>query len=221
MPKRFDKFTERFRKTLTVAHQQALRLGHPEVTPIHLVLGLVAVEDGLGSRVIQNLGADLGKLRSAAEELLPPGQREALTPYDVRLSPETKRVIEQAVEHARRLNHSYIGQEHLLLGLLSAEKNDASVAQLFGRFAINIQLAYAEVLQLLSQSRPPEIKRYNLALPEDLYREVEQLANREHTTVLEIIRRSVKLGLIAARTQAAGGSLVLREGDKEREIVLL
>lgn len=95
------------------------------------------------------------------------------------------------------------------------------MAQLFGRFAINIQLAYAEVLQLLNQAKPPDIKRYNLALSEDLYREVEQLANREHTTVLEIIRRSVKLGLIAARTQAAGGSLLLRQGDREREIILL
>ena len=222
MADRFDKFTERARRAMTLAQQEALRLRHDAVGPEHLLLGLLRESGGVAAKVLVNLGAEPGALRTAVEARLTPGDQ--VVRGSIELNRDGRRALEQGVAEARRLNHHYIGTEHLLLGLLHGSQG--AVVDVLADFYITPDLVRAETMRILSspmpRSRPGKVKRYNLALPEDMFREVEQLAEQEHTTVLEVIRRSVKLGLLAASVQKTpGASLVIRQGENEREIILL
>src|SRR4029453_3209225 len=115
MADRFDKFTERARRVLTLAQEEALRFNHNYTGPEHLLLGLVREGEGIAAKVLSNLGVELNKVRSAVEFIIGRGDRVALG--DTSLTPRAKKVSELAVEEARRLNPNYIGTEHLLLGL--------------------------------------------------------------------------------------------------------
>src|SRR5438045_2283289 len=116
MTNRFDKFTERARKVLQLAQEEAKRFNHNYIGTEHILLGLVREGDGVAARVLNNLGLDLHKVGSAVEFVIGRGERPEMG--EIGLTPRAKRVIELAVEEARRLNHHYIGTEHLLLGLL-------------------------------------------------------------------------------------------------------
>ncbi len=115
MADRFDKFTERARRVLTLAQEEAQRFNHNYIGTEHLLLGLVREGDGVAAKVLANLGVELNKVRSAVEFIIGRGDRAVLG--EIGLTPRTKKVIELAVDEARRLNHHYIGTEHLLLGL--------------------------------------------------------------------------------------------------------
>ena len=116
MADRFDKFTERARRVLTLAQEEAQRFNHNYIGTEHLLLGLVREGDGVAAKVLSNLGVDLNKVRSAVEFIIGRGDRAGTG--EIGLTPRAKKVIELAVDEARRLNHSYIGTEHLLLGLV-------------------------------------------------------------------------------------------------------
>ena len=111
---RFDKFTERARKVLSLAQEEAQRFNHNYIGTEHLLLGLVREGDGVAAKVLSNLGVELNKVRSAVEFIIGRGDRIVLG--DIGLTPRAKKVIELAVDEARRLNHHYIGTEHLLSG---------------------------------------------------------------------------------------------------------
>jgi ATP-dependent Clp protease ATP-binding subunit ClpA len=113
---RFDKFTERARKVLSLAQEEAQRFQHNYIGTEHLLLGLIREGEGVAARVLQSLGADLYKIRSATEYIIGRGDRIILG--EIGLTPRAKKVIELAVDEARRLNHHYIGTEHILLGLI-------------------------------------------------------------------------------------------------------
>ncbi len=138
-------------------------------------------------------------------------------------TPKAFRVLSLAVQEARGLKHTYLGQEHLLLALL---RGDTVVADVLAGFDVTYGLAKSQIVALLEQARPTRDKtkarRYNLVLPEDLFLEVERVADREGVTVLEVLRRSVKLGLLAAHVrETQGASLLIREGGVERELLVL
>ena len=116
MADRFDKFTERARRVLTLAQEEAQRFNHNYIGTEHLLLGLVRENDGVAAKVLGNLGVELGKVRSAVEVHHRARRRAVLG--EIGLTPRAKKVIELAVDEARRLNHHYIGTEHLLLGLV-------------------------------------------------------------------------------------------------------
>ena len=113
---RFDKFTERARKVLTLAQEEAQRFNHNYIGTEHLLLGLVREGEGVAAHVLENLGVELNKVRSAVEFIIGRGDRPVIG--EIGLTPRAKKVIELAVDEARRLNHHYIGTEHLLLGLV-------------------------------------------------------------------------------------------------------
>src|SRR5579875_1172978 len=113
---RFDKFTERARKVLSLAQEEAQRFQHNYIGTEHLLLGLVREGEGVAAKVLANLGVELNKVRSAVEFIIGRGDRIVLG--EIGLTPRAKKVIELAVDEARRLNHHYIGTEHLLLGLV-------------------------------------------------------------------------------------------------------
>jgi len=147
MASRFEKFSERARRSLTRAQEEAQHFGHSYIDTEHILLGLVAEEEGVASKVLNNLGVSASKIRAAVEFVIGRGERASIG--EVGLTPRAKRVIELAVDEARRLNHNYIGTEHLLLGLLR-EREGAAVGVLES-FGITLERVQTEINTLLSQ----------------------------------------------------------------------
>src|SRR5688500_8538943 len=112
----FDKFTECARKVLQLAQEEALRFNHDYIGTEHLLLGLVREGDGVAARVLNNMGVQLPKVRSAVEFIIGRGEVELVG--EIALTPRSKKVLELAVDESRRANHHYIGTEHLLIGLV-------------------------------------------------------------------------------------------------------
>ena len=127
----FDRFTERARKALQLAQEEAQRLNHDYMGTEHILLGLAQPGNGLAAQVLTSLGVELPELRSAVEAIV--GKGDHVVMREIGLTPRAKRVIGLAADEARRLNHPYIGTEHLLLGLLrEGEGVGAGVLQRLG-----------------------------------------------------------------------------------------
>ena len=150
MADRFDKFTERARRVLTLAQEEAQRFNHNYIGTEHLLLGLVREGDGVAAKVLANLGVELNKVRSAVEFIIGRGDRAVLG--EIGLTPRAKKVIELAVDEARRLNHHYIGTEHLLLGLV--REGEGIAAGVLESLGVNLERVRAETTRILSQSMP-------------------------------------------------------------------
>jgi len=120
----FERFSESARKVLTRAQGAAQRLGHNYIDTEHLLLGLAQQESGVASKVLANLGIPANKVQPAVEFLIGKGQKSSTT-EEVGLAPRAKKVIEFAIDEARRFNASYIGAEHILLGLLREKEGIA------------------------------------------------------------------------------------------------
>lgn len=117
---RFEQFTERARKVLSLAQEEAQRFNHNFIGTEHLLLGLVREGDGIAAKVLSNLGIELNRVRGAVEFIIGrgSGRDDRAVLGEVGLTPRAKRVMELAVDEARRLDHHYVGTEHLLLGLI-------------------------------------------------------------------------------------------------------
>jgi len=150
MADRFDKFTERARRVLTLAQEEAQRFNHNFIGTEHLLLGLVREGDGVAAKVLNNLGVELSKVRSAVEFIIGRGEKQVNT--EIGLTPRAKKVIELAVEEARRLNHSYIGTEHLLLGLV--REGEGIAFGVLESLGVSLERVRTETTRILSQSMP-------------------------------------------------------------------
>ena len=148
MADRFDKFTERARKVLTLAQEEAQRFNHNYIGTEHLLLGLVREGDGVAAKVLANMGVELNKVRSAVEFIIGRGDRMVMG--EIGLTPRAKKVIELAVDEARRLNHHYIGTEHLLLGLV--REGEGIAAGVLESLGVSLDKVRAQVIHVLSQS---------------------------------------------------------------------
>ena len=112
MPSRFEKFSERARRVLTSAQEEAQSLNHSYIGTEHILLGLIREEDGMAAKVLTNLGISLPKVRSAVEFIIGRGEKPAVG--EIGLTPRAKRVIELAIDEARHLGHNYkIGRAHV------------------------------------------------------------------------------------------------------------
>ncbi|MCZ6865936.1 MAG: ATP-dependent Clp protease ATP-binding subunit [Chloroflexi bacterium] len=150
MSSRFEKFSERARRVLTLAQEEAQRFNHNYIGTEHILLGLVRETEGVVARVLINLGIDLNKVRAAVEFII--GRGEKPVQGEIGLTPRAKKVIELAVDEARRMNHSYIGTEHLLVGLLREGEGVASgVLESLG---VTLEKVRAETNRVLSQNAP-------------------------------------------------------------------
>ncbi len=150
MADRFDKFTERARRVLTLAQEEAQRFNHNYIGTEHLLLGLVREGDGVAAKCLNNLGVELSKVRSAVEFII--GRGEKSITGDIGLTPRAKKVIELAVEEARRMNHSYIGTEHLLLGLV--REGEGIAFGVLESLGVSLERVRTETTRILSQSMP-------------------------------------------------------------------
>src|SRR6188472_3282315 len=145
---RFDKFTDRARKVLTLAQDEAQRFNHNYIGTEHLLLGLVREGEGVAARVLENMNVELAKVRTAVEFIIGRGDRPVVG--EVGLTPRAKRVIELAIDEARRLGHNYIGTEHLLLGLV--REGEGIAAGVLESLGVNLDKVRHEVIRVLSQS---------------------------------------------------------------------
>jgi len=149
----FERFTDRARKVMALANQEAQRFNHDYIGTEHILLGLVKEGSGVGANVLKNLGVDLRKVRLEVEKLVKSGP-EMVTMGKLPQTPRAKRVIEYAIEEARNLNHNYVGTEHLLLGLL--REQDGVAAQVLMNLGLKLEDVREEVLNLLGAGVEPE-----------------------------------------------------------------
>ena len=145
-------FTERVRKVLAMAREEAARLHHEYVGTEHILLGLIREGEGVAAAVLQNLNVDLDDVTQKIEETVKKGKAAQATGPDLPYTSRAKKVLELAMAEARDLSHSYVGTEHLLLGLLREEKGIA--AQVLTDAGVNLEAARAETLRLLGTEMP-------------------------------------------------------------------
>ncbi len=150
MASRFEKFSERARKVLTYAQEEAQHLNHSYIGTEHILLGLLREEEGVAAKVLTNVGAGLNKVRASVEFII--GRGEKPSAGETGLTPRARRVIELAIDEARYLGHNYIGTEHLLLGLL--REGEGIAAGVLDSFGITLDRARAETTRILTQGVP-------------------------------------------------------------------
>jgi excisionase family DNA binding protein len=149
---RFDRFSEPVRRVLQLSQDEARSLQHNYIGTEHLLLGLIDEGEGTASQVLRNLGAESAKIREDIKFIISLGSRPV--PGDIGLTPRAKKGIELAVDEARRLNHRYIGTEHLLLGLL--REGEGIAAGVLEKLGVTLEKARTEVQQILSKQAEKE-----------------------------------------------------------------
>ncbi|HQG05774.1 MAG TPA: ATP-dependent Clp protease ATP-binding subunit [Anaerohalosphaeraceae bacterium] len=142
----FERFTDRARKVMALANQEAQRFNHEYIGTEHILLGLVKEGSGVAANVLKNMDIDLKKLRLGIEKLVKSGP-DMVTMGKLPQTPRAKKVIEHAIEEARALNHNYVGTEHILLGLL--RETEGIAAQVLMNLGLKLEDVRQEVLNLL------------------------------------------------------------------------
>ncbi len=172
----FERFTDRARKTLALANQEAQRLNHEYIGTEHILLGLVKEGSGVGANILKNLDVDLRKVQIEVEKLVKSGPNMT-TLGKLPQTPQAKKVIQYAIEEARNLNHNYVGTEHVLLGLL--REQDGVAAQVLMNLNLKLDNVREEILNLLGvdteaaeEDDSPIVAR--LTIPEILAHEIRE-----------------------------------------------
>ncbi|KPJ88713.1 MAG: NDP-hexose 4-ketoreductase, partial [Gemmatimonas sp. SG8_17] len=156
-------FTDRVRKVLQMAREEAARLHHEYVGTEHILLGLIREGEGVAAAVLTNLNVDLDEIQQRIEETVKKGKAPAPEGPDLPYTSRAKKVLELAMSEARELNHSYVGTEHLLLGLLREEKGIA--AQVLTDSGVSLEQARAETLRLLGSDMSAPVKEAGQEAP--------------------------------------------------------
>ncbi len=152
MTSRFEKFSERARKVLSLAQEEAQQFNHSYIGTEHILLGLVRETEGLAARVLNELGVKSAKIRSAVEFII--GKGEKADSSEIGLTQRAKKVIELAVDEARRLNHNYIGTEHILIGLM--KEGEGVAAGVLESLDVTLEKIRAEAAKLQRQRTPSQ-----------------------------------------------------------------
>jgi len=158
-----ERFTQRARRVLSLAHQEAERARKNRIGTEHLLLGLMEEEGGVAGRVLRELGMDSDRMREIVERIAGSGD---YTGGKIELAPETQQVLEQAVEEARRLGHHYIGTEHILLGLVRGEGTAMDVLRKLGVTPDQIRRQTRRVLNETTSSPTPSAGRREASKPQ-------------------------------------------------------
>jgi ATP-dependent Clp protease ATP-binding subunit ClpC len=146
-------FSERVRKVLAMAREEAARLRHEYVGTEHILLGLIREGEGVGATVLQNLNVDLYEVPQRIEAIIKKGTAARTTGPDLPYTSRAKKVLELAMAEARAMHHSYVGTEHLLLGLLAEGKGVA--AEVLGTLGATLESARNETLRILGVELTP------------------------------------------------------------------
>src|SRR3989338_8558447 len=151
----FNRFTERARKVIILAKEEAKRFNHDYIGTEHILLGLIRECEGVAAAVLQNLGMSLEQIRLEVEKLVHPGPSTVVS-GDLPFTPKSKKVVEFAMDEAHSLGHNYIGTEHLLLGLIRETEGIAS--QVLMNLGLSLDKVRAEVMELLGSALPQNAK---------------------------------------------------------------
>lgn len=143
----FGRFTERAQKVLALAQEEAIRLGHNNIGTEHILLGLVREGEGIAAKALYALGLGADKIQKEVENLIGRGQENAQT---IHYTPRAKKVIELSMDEARKLGHSYVGTEHVLLGLI--REGEGVAARVLNNLGVSLNKARQQVLQLLGSN---------------------------------------------------------------------
>jgi len=148
----WERFTERAKHVVSAAREEAARLGSEYVRTEHILLGLCREPEGIAARALESMGADIEAMATEIEQQMPPGTAR-VSSDEISFTPRAKKVLQLAAEEAMRFNHSYIGTEHILLGLL--KEGEGIAAKVLQDMKIDAGRAQAEIMRLLGdQNRP-------------------------------------------------------------------
>ena len=147
----FNRFTERARKVIILAKEEARRFNHDYIGTEHILLGLVREGEGVAAAVLQNMGVSLETIRLEVEKLVQPGPTTQIL-GDIPFTPRAKKVLELAAEEARSLGHNYIGTEHILLGLIREGEGVAS--QVLMNSGLDLNMVRNQVMNFLGSATP-------------------------------------------------------------------
>jgi len=147
----FNRFTERARKVILLAKEEAKRFNHDYIGTEHILLGLIREGEGVAAAVLQNLGLSSDQIRLEVEKLVQLGP-STIVSGDIPFTPKAKKVIELAMDEARNLGHNYIGTEHLLLGLI--REGEGIAAQVLVNLGLDLGKVRQEVMELLGSTAP-------------------------------------------------------------------
>ena len=202
-------FTERVRKCLAFAREEAQRLRHDYVGTEHILLGILREGEGVATAVLLNLGVEPEGIVRMLAEIVQPGKPSAAVGPDLPYTSRAKRVLELAMRGARELDHSYVGTEHLLIGLIDEEKGIA--AQVLREQGATAQNVRAETLRLLGHERPAERAE----------RDAPQVASSHpppgHRETLEFLRTTAEVPFDRAQTIIAQLRLLNARADLAEE----
>ncbi|MFG6150742.1 ATP-dependent protease ATP-binding subunit ClpC [Halobacillus sp. B23F22_1] len=143
----FGRFTERAQKVLALAQEEAVRLGHNNIGTEHILLGLVSEGEGIAAKALTALGLESSKIQQEVENLIGKGEKVSQT---IHYTPRAKKVIELSMDEARKLGHSYVGTEHILLGLI--REGEGVAARVLNNLGVSLNKARQQVLQLLGNN---------------------------------------------------------------------
>lgn len=146
----YERMTDRARKVMQLANQEAQRFNHEYVGTEHILLDLVKEGTGIAGNVLQNLGVDVGKVRSETEKMLKPGP-DFVTMGKLPLTPRAKKIVEAALDEAASLGHTYVGTEHLLLGCLQETEGVACIVLM--NLGVKLEECREEVLALIGKPK--------------------------------------------------------------------
>ncbi|MCT4796797.1 Clp protease N-terminal domain-containing protein, partial [Exiguobacterium alkaliphilum] len=143
----FGRFTERAQRVLALAQEEAVRLGHHNIGTEHILLGLIREGEGIAAKALFALGMTSEKIQQEVEALIGRGSENGST---IHYTPRAKKVIELSMDEARKLGHSYVGTEHILLGLI--REGEGVAARVMNNLGISLTKARQQVLQLLGNT---------------------------------------------------------------------
>lgn len=160
----FERFTDRARKVMQLAKDEARRLNHAQIEPEHILLGLVKEGSGVAANVLGDLGVDLKILRREVEALVETGET-AVEDGPLPLTPRAKNCLTATLEEAKQLSHNYVGTEHLLLGLL--HEREGAIVQVWTKLKVSIEQVRDAVLKLLepTNAKPEDPKAQAVKAP--------------------------------------------------------
>jgi len=180
----FERFTDRARRVVVLAQEEARFLNHDYIGTEHLLLGLIHEGEGVAALALESLGMRLEAVRAQVEEIIGRGESEAASSGHIPFTPRAKKVLELSLRESQQLGHNYIGTEHILLGLI--REGQGVAAQVLVKLGADLSRARGRVIELLSgYAGGPEAaaatRLMQMTVPEDLREAEEQLAEvRRH-----------------------------------------
>lgn len=217
MPNKMERFTQRARRVLSLAQEEAERLQHSYIGTEHLLLGLMREEGGVAGRVLRDLGLDQRRVEELVERMTRAGQRTPNARLD--LSPGTKKVLELAVDEARRMGHHYIGTEHLLLGLVRQQEGIA--IDVLKRLNVSPEEVRRQTRRVLQESPSQPTNRPQASTPNPFSNPNPQAGSSRKSQAKTPLVDQLASDLTAAAEEGKLDPVIGRENEIERVIQIL